>query len=298
MSPGCPVPKSHLAVPSLQVSRLDRVVTMLSVCLIGASSFLFCMIIAWLGNPRPSGQGISPPPQFERILTSGEEALPPQPGAIEAPDEIDESSPPNEQVFSFLPADQLFEAGLAIPTALMFDSMPEEPGRPHSGFPTEVEGNGNSPIVGGKRRVTRTWQIELGCDNLADYQRQLGQLGIDVSAQSTDGTVATLRFDADGKVTVSRQTLEQAADDMRFAMSEGRDTPLGRANEALFQQAGIDLQGAEFVHHLSGDAEQQLDRLEQEAAGQNDVRNILRTEFSVRPADGRYEFFVTEQIIR
>jgi len=60
----------------------------------------------------------------------------------------------------------------------------------------------------------------------------------------------------------------------------------------------VALDAAEFVHYFSSATELQLERLEPAAAGQSDVRSILRTEFFFRPADGRYEFFVTEQIIR
>ncbi|MBL8810179.1 MAG: hypothetical protein JNM43_08385 [Planctomycetaceae bacterium] len=298
MSPGCPDRKTQMAVPSLQVSPMDRVVTMLSVSLIGASGFLACMVVAWLSDFQ-AARNTTPPPEVGAIVASGEETLIPQSGQIESPDETDVMASANEQAISFLPAELLAEAGLAIPTALTIDDVTEEPESTRRGLPSETEGSGKRPIGGGGRRVSRTWQIELGSDSLAEYQRQLGQLQIDVSAKSSDGTVVTLHFDEAGKMTVSRRPVQQAANDQRFVMVvENTGNPLGRADEALFQQAGVAIEGAEFVHYLSNEAEQHLERLERAAAGQNDVRNILRTEFSVRPADGRYEFFVTEQIIR
>lgn len=299
MSPGCADRKPQMAVPSLQVSPMDRVVTMLSVSLIGASGFLACMVVAWLSDFQSARNTTTPPPEVGAIVASGEETLLPQPGQIESPDETDDMASSNEQAIPLLPAELLAEAGLAIPTAFPIDDVTEGPANVRRGLPSETEGSGKRPIGGGGRRVSRTWQIELGSDSLAEYQRQLGQLQIDVSAKSSDGTVVTLHFDEAGKMTVSRRPVQQAANDQRFAMVvENTGNPLGRADEALFQQAGVAIEGAEFVHYLSNEAEQHLERLERAAAGQNDVRNILRTEFSVRPADGRYEFFVTEQIIR
>lgn len=298
MSPGCPDPKSHLAVPSLQVSRMDQVVTMLNVSLIGASAFLAWSIVAWLGEAQTVELTL-PPPDVDGFVRSGEESLPRQPQQIETPDQIDETAPANEQTISFLPAELLAEAGLVFPTSLAVEEVTEDSRTIRKGLPTEVEGADKEPIGGRGRRTTRTWQIELGSNSLNEYQRQLGQLGIDISAKSGDGTVVTLSFDDQGKMAVSQWSVEQAASNPRFAMVvENGDTPLGRADAALFRQAGVRLDAAEFVHYFSRAAELQLERLERAAAGQSDVRSILRTEFSVRPADGRYEFFVTEQIIR
>lgn len=298
MSPGCPDPKSHLAVPSLHVSRMDRVVTMLNVSLIGASVFLACSIVAWLGGSRPL-EFTLPPPDVDGIVRSGQDAMIPQAGQIETPEQIHETDPSNEQEISFLPAELLADAGLAIPTAIAVEEVTEDSQTIRKGLPAEAEGAGQAPIGGRGRRTTRTWQIELGSSSLSEYQRQLGQLGISISAKAGDGTLVTLSFDDQGKMAVSKLSMEQAASNPRFAMViENGDTPLGRADAALFRQAGVTLDAAEFVHYFSSEAERQLERLERAAAGQSDVRSILRTEFSVRPADGRYEFFVTEQIIR
>jgi hypothetical protein len=165
----------------------------------------------------------------------------------------------------------------------------------HTGPTGSAAGDGRRPLglgggEGGVPRANR-WFIAFADDTLSTYAAQLQFFGIRLGVRLGARIVflTNVTEETPGSEVVTKG-------DANWLFFTWRGGGRRSADLLLFQRAGVDVAVGEIVHVYSARAEQEMARVELEAADGRDVQEIRRTYFTVRGSEQEgFHFVVTRQ---
>ena len=172
-----------------------------------------------------------------------------------------------------------------------------ELGLQNAGKPGSAKGTGRRPLGEGGGPGSgfpreQRWFVRFSdTGSVSAYAQQLQFFGIELGALLPGGKLHYLT-----DLTAAKPTLRTAStgkDEKRLYMTWRGGSRRG-ADVELFKKAGVDVAGATLFHFYPPPVEQALAVLERDYANRP-VKDIRRTYFAVRPASGRFEFYVTRQ---
>ena len=141
------------------------------------------------------------------------------------------------------------------------------------------------------------WEIRYTSTDLRTYAKQLDFFGIELAATGGGKNVMEYAHNLANRTPEKRMGL---ADQEKRIYMLWRGGPLQQADRELLNAAGIQTRGRVIVQFYPRSVEEQLARLEQQAAAKNnkDIQGVRKTVFGVRGANGKYEYHVIHQQYR
>ncbi|MCA9034459.1 MAG: hypothetical protein KDA91_04975 [Planctomycetaceae bacterium] len=293
--------KSHAThLPQTKVTRYDITTAMLIACLGMLVMAVITLIAIWLANMIPTKVTLAPMmTPGDGGYEDGEENATPD---VESPeDPTDDPSVSNDQsnVTELMEiTDPVMEAADSA-AALVEPTSFTDPN--NSGNPGSAEGTGGRPLGsggpgrGGAKREQR-WFVQFAeKGDLKSYARQLDFFKIELGAMFA----AQQKLYYMSNVSSDRPTIREVStgdNEKRLFMNwEGGERK--KADEELFQKAGIDATQAAILHFYPTELEQQLAQLELSFAGRP-AEQIRRTYFEVQRSGSGYAFKVTDQKLK
>jgi hypothetical protein len=277
--------------PVLSPTRYDAVWSAMIVIVSGLAITVFFLIMLWLSN-RPVAPPAEPPIIWVEDPGGDPDGAPDETFQLDAAEEIQEEVAVEETIENVI---ELSEAATQVvqPTT-EYESEQVESGK--------VVGTGRRPLGdgpgnGGYGREQR-WFVRFADGGTIDeYARQLDYFKIELGALLPDKSLVYLTNLSEPQPTKRVVTAKDQAEEKRLYMV-WRTAGRRKADEELFQKAGIDARGAIIMHFYPPEQESALAKLE-EAHRQKKPKDILRTYFTVR-ADGAggYVFQVAGQQAR
>ena len=165
-------------------------------------------------------------------------------------------------------------------------------GKPGSSIGTGRRALGTGPGEGGIPREQRWFIAFAEGGTLNQYARQLDHFGIELGALLPGGKLILLN-ELSSEKPQSREVTDGASEKRLFMTWQGGALKSGDIQ--LFRRAGYDVTGAIIFHFYPPKTEQQLVKLEQEAA-KRPVSQIRRTYFVVQNLRNQFSLVVTRQI--
>jgi hypothetical protein len=152
-------------------------------------------------------------------------------------------------------------------------------------------GDGTADIIPRWER----WVIKYSSESTDAYARQLDAFGIDLGAVGGGGQ--NVDYASAFSTGSPRRRSGSANDEKRLYMT-WRNGALQEADLELLGRAGVPTQGRIIMQFYPKEIEDQLALLERERSGGRDVKEILKTVFTVRSKGGKYVFEVSDQFFR
>ena len=137
--------------------------------------------------------------------------------------------------------------------------------------------------------------IKYTSESTEAYARQLDAFGIELGAVGGGGQ--SVDYAASFSAGGPKRRSGPATDEKRLYMT-WRNGALQEADLELLGRAGVPTQGRIIMQFYPKEIEDQLALLERDRSGGRDVKEILKTVFTVRPKGGKYAFEVTDQFYR
>ena len=305
-APRTPKPDPHARMPFLRFSSYDKVSSLLmavGVAIIAGVVWAFSLFYTTI-PPKPP---VFVPMEIVRITGGGaEDGDPNETLNIESPEETSDEVKQQDEVaevvtisdFADSAAEQMenFSGDLA--------SAQSDPREAQSAQFGTGERNGNSKGTGNKRPLgfgpgngggvaaELRWFIRFADgSSLTEYAKQLDFFNIELGSVLPDGRIAYITVLA-GTPKVRYGT--SGKDEKRLYMKwEGGERR--KADEKLFQKAGITVGRQVIFHFYPQQTEQMLVQMEMAFAKRN-LREVRRTYFVVNTKGTGYEFQVTRQM--
>jgi hypothetical protein len=138
--------------------------------------------------------------------------------------------------------------------------------------------------------AARNWEIRFSGQTLANYARELDQLGIELAVVLPKGQLlyASSLSSAEPKVRTGLASQEQ-----RCYLASASSEVTAADWDALLH-AQVEAQGRTVLKLLPPKVEQQLAQLERERAAQR-IERVRKTRFGIREEAGGYAFYVLDQ---
>ena len=295
-NPTAPSPVRNAPPPVLQVTRYDRVSSLLMAVVIGLVLSVASLFVVWIVNRPPAPVEDVPlelvelPGGFEdgsieeTLRLDSPEDPTQDPSLAETPAEESEIQEVLENVLT------LSEEATQI-VQEQFETDARNQGRAGSATGTGRRALGFGPGESGIPREQR-WFVrfdETGSIEL--YARQLEFFGIELGAILPGGKLVYLSQLTNPKPAT--RTVASGANEKRLYMTwQGGGRKV--ADMQLFQRAGIDVGGGTIFHFYPPKTENLLAQLERDYRGRP-VDQIRRTYFAVKPMRDGYQFVVTQQ---
>ncbi len=282
-------PTSTTTLPDyrLQISRYDRVSSLLIALLILLGLAVLILLIIWLTNRIFLGQAAVP----VELVQLGDGT-----GGLGGGMELEQ--PPAEEIGleTDLPEPAVEETLAAISEAVgtraaMLDN-PAFSEQLTGGKSGGSHGDGRMPGNGsGGSGVRRHWELHfLEGNTLKSYAKQLDYFGIELGVLLPEGQVAYASQLAQNTPTTR---IGPADAEQRYYLT-WRDGELQRADRELLGRAEIQTAGRVVLKFLPPKVETHLAGLEKAYAGDR-ADSIRKTEFAIRPDGDGYQFYVLKQ---
>ncbi len=264
----------------LQVTRYDRVASMLVTLLILMGTVVTVMFIMWV-TARIFAPQVAVPVQLEEIGT-GDNVL------QEGP-ELD--TPPEEEILEEINLNQpqVGETLVAI-TSVVAQNVAQfdDPSMDRAFQP-----GGGRRASGGKPGRRRRWEVRFDKSTLERYAKQLDFFGIELGVLEPGNKVVYAHNLSQSKPS---QRTGVADEEQRYYLTWQKGE-LQQADRELLQRAGIEVGNRLILKFVPPEWEAALVELEKGKAGP-EYDNVRWTRFGVQPVAEGFEFYVIDQSVR
>ncbi len=281
--------------PVLKTTRQDVVSSFLLATVLGLALLVIVLFAAWAATWPAAPVEAVPVELFD--VTGGYED-----GAVDETLELDTPEDPSEDPSLAEVEDDEMQVEEAIETVVELSEESAEQvheriqqDKLNAGPPGSASGTGRRPLglgggEGGVPRANR-WFVAFADDTLSVYAAQLEFFGIRLGVRLGAELVflTNLTTPSPGRETVTKGN-------PNWLFFTWRGGGRRKADLLLFKKASVETAAGEIVHVYSQRAEQEMARVELEAAEGRPVDEIRRTYFTVRGnAEEGFRFVVTRQ---
>jgi hypothetical protein len=290
----------------LQVSRYDRVSSMLLALLVTIGVVAVVLFILWLGTTVLAPK-TAVSPHFIAIAKGGEDGGDGRdPGGSQLDTPSEELVIGKDKETSGV-RDDLANLDVAATKATQLDDpealMPKRHGslgtRDGMGGP---DGPGRGREIGpgrpGRREdpgLPRRWEVVFSKSTLDAYARQVDFFKIELGVVLPGNKIIYV-YNLTKSKPDTRVVVDSAASENRYYLT-WRNGEMEQADRELLVRAGVDVADPLIVKFLPREIEARLAELERAYAGA-DATKIGKTRFGVRPGGAGFQFFVLEQSLK
>lgn len=297
------MPKSHrisdlqaAGQGTLRASRYDQVASLLLACLLVFGCVTAFMFFIWLSRRILITRPAVPVTVLEDVGGGGS-------GQVLGTEQQFEEPSPQEapQSATAATAAVSFEQSLNAVASVVASNVQELDAVYGSPFVGKGEGTGQGDGKGKGPGGPGTldgipayerWEIRLSAANLDEYAKQLDYFKVELGVAGGGNP----NVDYISKLSSARPAVRsgEPKDEHRLRFLH-RSGELRAADRQIAERAGVKTEGRIVFQFYDQATYQSLLRLEATAMGSRRVKDVRRTVFGVKPAAGRYEFYVIEQ---